>query len=416
MESSEHVLSALNFVIKEALQSSQKHQEAVSAGRVKAGFKDWAYFPTSRKDFKLFSRAFGNLLHKQNYKLHQHIVQLQVSQPEPIWTEWLANFFVGLLPQEFVWRVLDAFVLDGFRALFRIGIAFFTLEKAAILKCTSLDQVLAIIAKIPSMHGELLFTTAWAIKIPSADIRGTVESHSSLIGISQSDDLHEIKLRYQRALPKIQLTPDVASLPLSSQEAPTMSTIMKDEYWIAMWSWIPPKLRLDELGLAFTTKEHGYNLTTMLQTTIGKKPLILVIQTSDSVFGAFLTEPWPQDDASRGRFYGTGECFIFTLRPFAKLYPWVGRELDETTTPTDEKKAQELAERRAAIEKTSSFFIMSTKREIVVGGGGGRFGIWLDEDLHKGTTDNCLTFGNDPLTGNGDKEFECLNLEVYAFQ
>ncbi|KAJ3212603.1 hypothetical protein HDU67_003710 [Dinochytrium kinnereticum] len=410
MESAEHLLSAMNYIIRQALDSAQKFSEA------KSGHKDWAFFPTSRKDFKLFSRAFGNLLHKQNARLHQHIAQLQASLPEPIWTQWLTNFFVDLLPQEFLWRILDAFTLDGYKALFRIGIALFTIEKAAIMKCTAIEQVIAIVSKVPSNHGELLFSTAWGIKVASADVRSKVQSHSSLVGASQSDDLHEVKLRYQRGLPKIRLGLEASSAQSTEAVSPqAVATIMKDEHWIAMWSWIPPKMRLEELELVFTTKEHGYSLSSLYRLTSGRKPMILVIETNDSIFGAFLTDPWPEVDAERGKFYGTGECFIFTLSPYAKLYPWVGRELEEPDPSSSDMDAT-LSERREAIERTASFFIMSSRKDIIIGGGGGKFGIWLDEDLHKGTTENCLTFDNDMLTGNGEKNFDCLNLEIYAFQ
>ncbi|KAJ3110334.1 hypothetical protein HDU96_006718 [Phlyctochytrium bullatum] len=290
-------------MVKNALETSKKYTDAATG---KVNFKEWGFFPTSRKDFKLFSRAFGNLLYKNNAKLHQHIAQLQSTLPEPIWTHWLANFFVDLLPQEFVWRILDAYLLDGYKALFKIGIALFALEKGNILKCTSMDQVQAIIARIPSTHGEMLFTTAWAVKVQQGD-------------------------------------------------------------------------------------------------------------TSDSVFGAFLSDPWPSNDEAKSKFYGTGQCFIFTLRPFAKLYPWVGLDLQQSLESEDQQVRDDAMVRRQHLEDVASFFIMSTKREITVGGGGGKFGITIDHDLRHGTTANCLTFNNEPLTGNKSTDFECLNLEIYAF-
>ncbi|KAI8833217.1 TLD-domain-containing protein [Chytridium lagenaria] len=376
MESAEHVLSALNHIIRQAMDATRKYNESITK---KPGYKEWAYFPTSRKDSKLFSRAFGNLLYRQNAKLHQHIATLQAALPEPVWSQWLTNFYMDLLPQEF--------------ALFRIGVALFLLEKKAIMKCTTIEQVLDLVGKVPSTHGELLFSTAWGIKVNAADVRSLVQSHVSLLGVSQSEDLHETKLRYQRGLPKIKLVQEAGS---ATSDAPPPTPIMKDEYWIAMWSWIPPKLRLEDLGLVFTTKEHGYSMTSLFRLSRGRKPMILVIETSDSIFGAFLPEAWPEMDSARGQFYGTGECFLFTLSPYAKLYPWVGRDLEDVDSSADPEDLAERAERRIEIERTASFFVMTTRKEITIGGGGGKFGIWLDEDLHRGTTETCLTFNNDP--------------------
>ncbi|KAJ3201770.1 hypothetical protein HDU82_007879 [Entophlyctis luteolus] len=131
---------------------------------------------------------------------------------------------------------------------------------------------------------------------------------------------------------------------------------------------------------------------------------MIVESACGSVFGACLSEPWPECDAGRGVFYGTGETFLFTLSPYAKMYPWVGR-VDRDGDGVGEGESD-----------SPSMFIMATRHEITLGGGGSGFGLWLNEDLSIGTTDYCQTFANSPLTGNGEKKFECLSVEVYAFE
>ncbi len=62
------------------------------------------------------------------------------------------------------------------------------------------------------------------------------------------------------------------------------------------------------------------------------------------VFGAFIASDLSQRHKSKGQFFGTGESFLFTLRPTAACHKWTGE---------------------------SSFFLLAQDGELVVGGGGG---------------------------------------------
>lgn len=48
-----------------------------------------------------------------------------------------------------------------------------------------------------------------------------------------------------------------------------------------------------------------------------------------------------------------------------------------------------------------------------VGGGDGHYGLWLDDTFEKGVSSHCLTFGNEPLSEEGEK-FEILGVEVWS--
>jgi hypothetical protein len=49
------------------------------------------YFPSSVKDSKILSRAFGNLLYKKSKKLHSHVKKLHSSLPRPFWDKWFSG-------------------------------------------------------------------------------------------------------------------------------------------------------------------------------------------------------------------------------------------------------------------------------------------------------------------------------------
>ncbi|KAJ3316133.1 hypothetical protein HDU76_002059 [Blyttiomyces sp. JEL0837] len=480
METRDEALGAMVSFVKQALHKDggggSLGSGAEDNGKIQ--FKDWKYFPTFRRDTKYMSRAFGNLLARQNSKLHHHIAELQTNHAEPVWTRWLCDMFVGALPLPVLWRILDAFMIDGYKTLFRVGVAMLVLQKDAIMKSTTLEPLLnffsdghppvtplfnSSVSSLPPPSAttatsattptpstpssqvpvnftpvttDQLLTTAWNIKVSTADIRNGLNHHSSLSAISQGDDIHESQYKYQRGVPKLKEAPIETTfhVPSSNTTSSTSATndpgskssslttttiatnekgqevrrsaIVKEDYWIALWSWIPPSMRLTELELVFTTRDHGHHVSTLFQKTSMRKPMILVVETENSVFGAYLSECWPEDDSQRGVFYGTGETFLFTLSPYAKLYPWIGRDEDLSETTNPELQDEAVMTRKTYIRDKASFFILATRHDITIGGGG---------HLSFGTTGPCTTFENDPLTGNQLKSFTCLNVEVFAF-
>ena len=50
---------------------------------------------------------------------------------------------------------------------------------------------------------------------------------------------------------------------------------------------------------------------------------------------------------------------------------------------------------------------------ISVGGGDGRYGLWLDSSLERGVSAQCMTFGNEALSEEGEK-FEVMGVEVWS--
>lgn len=87
------------------------------------------------------------------------------------------------------------------------------------------------------------------------------------------------------------------------------------------------------------------------------------------------------------------------MKPKIAYYPWVGTK----DSGFDQKKD---------IPVSCQLFMAAGSDRITVGAGSGS-GLWLDENLHKGKTERCDTFGNKPLCSNGD--FTCTIIEVIGF-
>jgi len=112
--------------------------------------------------------------------------------------------------------------------------------------------------------------------------------------------------------------------------------------------------------------------------------VLVVRDTNNCVFGAFINEaPRP----SGGRYYGTGECFLWkaTERGF-RAFPYSG---------------------------VNEYMMLCDDQFLSVGGGDGRYGLWLDDSLDRGVTARCPTFGNEVLSDAPGGKFEILDVELW---
>ena len=107
-------------------------------------------------------------------------------------------------------------------------------------------------------------------------------------------------------------------------------------------------------------------------------------QATCSVFGALLSAAPKRSE----RFEGTGETFVFKLKPGFKVFKWTGE---------------------------NTYFYKLDGDCMIVGSSKGSHAIWLDADLYQGRTRACATFDNPPLI-EGREDFTLKALECWAFE
>ena len=61
----------------------------------------------------------------------------------------------------------------------------------------------------------------------------------------------------------------------------------------------------------------------------------------------------------------------------------------------------------------NDYLIFCEQYYLSVGGGDGKYGLWLDGVLERGISSRCMTFGNEPLSEEGEK-FEVVGVEVWC--
>ena len=152
---------------------------------------------------------------------------------------------------------------------------------------------------------------------------------------------------------------------------------------------MPSRFRLLNLDRVFTTAEHGKHLISLLERTRELEPVLLLIETaSGKVFGAYISKALTLSNGPS--FYGTGETFLFSLRPRPVKYEW-------------------------NLKSGSTAFVCVTESFIGLGAGAD-FGLWLDRFLTNVTSGHSVTFGNEPMADRAAAEdLQIYCLEVFHF-
>ncbi|CAL1262948.1 unnamed protein product [Larinioides sclopetarius] len=342
---------------------------------------------------------------------------------ESMFQNWLSWIFKGL-PFPHLVRVVDCFLADKKKGLYRIVIALLTLYHKNADKVTSDDmmgsfqKLLDFFQNIP-VPVEKVFKIAYGIRGFSEKIvnqqlikvQMTLKSQANLSERSMSAD----RLPSSQSAYHLQVNssaqPVIRELRLDSLSRTRSvgvvalgnfkSSILTAEQMSIIWSWIPIRVSMLQPEVIYSSNEHGVCLTAFYMAVGSYEPTILVVKAmNDEVFGAYCSTSWNARNScdrenKKHSYFGTGETFLFTIVPEVKKYTWVGSECG-----TD-------------VPHSAKLFMAADSRMINVGAGNGQ-GLLLDDNLLYGRTEHCDTFANEPLCSS--KDFQCKIVEVIAFK
>ncbi|XP_076438147.1 TLD domain-containing protein 2-like [Babylonia areolata] len=162
------------------------------------------------------------------------------------------------------------------------------------------------------------------------------------------------------------------------------SSILSEQHVLQLSNSLPPRTIGYKWSLAYSTNLHGFSLKRLYREVARiDSPILLVLRdTENTVFGAFLSEPPKLSD----HFFGTGMCQLWTFKDKFRSFCWTGENV---------------------------FFIKGDENSMSVGAGQGVYGLWLDSDLYHGRSHQCSTFNNIVLSTTED--FCISALEAWAF-
>ncbi|XP_028674954.2 TBC1 domain family member 24-like [Erpetoichthys calabaricus] len=378
--------------------------------------------------------TFGDLVNKYCQPVHKLIASTDHNR-FTVYSEWMVWLFGGL-PFEYAIRVCDVYLLEGYKVLYRVALALLKQYRVSVTfreaEITDIQQDIQIfMTKIGEyLTVEKLLEKAFSIRLLSRkDIKLLQEANRKALtdkGISVSQRRH--------------------SMYIAVDLQQFHSSIVTAQEMRMVWSWIPERFALFHPTMVFQTCEHGYSLQSFYLHCDGYEPTILLLKTVDGdVCGAFLSSDWAErhkTNAKGANFFGTGESFVFTLRPEMERYEWVSVQnpkVTEDVAPCPRRRAHSFSpgfstsassrqppasglsrdmnhlsfptEKPADMpSKTNTFFMSGSKDGIIIGGGEGQ-ALFIDQDLHHGHTERSDTFNNPPLC---KENFQIQLLEVWS--
>uniref|UniRef100_A0A3B3CER5 TBC1 domain family member 24 n=1 Tax=Oryzias melastigma TaxID=30732 RepID=A0A3B3CER5_ORYME len=375
--------------------------------------------------------TFGDLANKYCAPAHKLIVATAKDVME-VYADW-QRWVLGDLPFSHVVRVLDVYLVEGYKVLYRVAIAllkFYRKHKVGGQGGPGNQQQLdsgKIRADIQAfIKGIASTVTPDKLLEKSFSIRLFSRKEITLLQLTNEKSLQQKGITVkQKSLNKspivcLALNPETFS-----------SEIVSAKEMHDIWSWIPERFALCQPELLFTTSTHGCSINRFYAHCEGHEPTLLLIRTTAG------------DERKRGgnklSFFGTGECFVFRLKPEMERYEWVvirhpelastikteGQEdaassegqKAENSLQQPDKPAGELSPFLSARHfnlnsKNTSMFMAGNFDSIIVGGGDGN-ALYIDSELNHGRTGRCTTFDNPPLCS---ESFQVSLLEVWGFQ
>lgn len=152
------------------------------------------------------------------------------------------------------------------------------------------------------------------------------------------------------------------------------------EHLTSLQSAIPSRFQSCDWQCVYSTMQHGVSLQTFYNNCEGPDPVVVLIRDSNGhSFGCYNTGAWRQSQ----KYYGTGEGFVFTIKPELKIYKW---------------------------SRENSYFQLGRAGSIAMGGGG-KFALFLDSMFERGSSGPCATFNSPCLASSS--EFDVIVLEAY---
>ena len=164
------------------------------------------------------------------------------------------------------------------------------------------------------------------------------------------------------------------------------SEIFNETQLKELHSRLPYYHQYSNLRLVYSIGKDGCLLKSFYQKVSGENNIIIVVKDDDNnVFGAYASEEFTPS----GKFFGTGECFLFTFYKENRIHVYNASGVNEHYLYADDK-------------------------QIAFGCSDDYFSLTLENDFYGGYSKPTQTYKNPVL--NGKDKFIIIKLEVWCFQ
>jgi hypothetical protein len=353
------------------------------------------YFPITQVEHHAWCKAFADVLtrlHPQTAAAMASNGSLSPTGLDPIFK----HFFLPILPYENVLRIMDIYTYEGFKVIFRFGVALLCLFKR-VLKENVIDDATVWWAQLYEYTHSSLFDFEILVK-KAYGYHG--DRISKRLGFPRRQILARIiKMEEERALEGCEFKMiDTPPRPLGLVENEAIVLAKAANVRQSLAGWLPLSLRLTKMDLIYSTNVDGRTLD-LFYRHVGKARhtlLLAEVLNNNSIIGMFASQAWRVST----QVYGDGECSLFRLFPDPQCWHWKPEPKHLHDDDDDENTA--------LLEQ----FMVGRESFISMGGNhDGSSGLRINEDLTRGESAVANGFQNDPLPMLGT--FEIGLVEVY---
>lgn len=384
----------------------------------------WKFLSQTEIQFQSFIYSFRTLLRRYYYSTYEILLRSH----SYIFDQWLWILF-DYLPLKYLVPIIDCLLIEDMKILIRFAMSllylFVNYEHAQKSKRHSTSSVTKVNIKtfvqqldIPI---EKLFKHAFNIhNLRKKEIFRIIQVSSFSFSnhnrslICQNEE-EKIKTERRQLRPLLRLS-EIAGVNSSSVSGTRSSNthqiynpmIMIREFatttashsdFAYLWSLIPNRLTGFQPERVYSSNIHGHRLRTLYNHCEFYENCFIIIRNElDEIFGAFCSTSLATRSQIR-TWFGTGESFLFTLKPQRQVFKWIGyQKFDQSQTKPYE-----------------DYFIHANDQCLQFGGSQNALdiGLNIDHELTEGQTKQCDTFANKPLSAN--ESFQIIEIEVFGF-
>lgn len=266
---------------------------------------------------------FGLLKRKQFYEIQRNRLT-KYYELDTCFLDWLKWIFIGL-PFNHLVRIIDCYLVEGGKLLFRVGIAILILFKRHLDKRSStlnenvffaqrflrrfsstqpdpgfeleIKKVMVFCEQIkesPTELMELAFSLArfssYKIDSEYANAEASLKQNHGLANLSSTLNLGQLNSAKRS---KELVRPE--TIRISNRISPKSladSKILNWQLLEILWEWLPDRLMVREPFVIFNMSEHGSSLNTFYDKAAQYEPTLLVIKTlKNEVTGSTINYP-----------------------------------------------------------------------------------------------------------------------------
>ena len=393
---------------------------------IRRSTEDSWYFTLTRESFLACVRAFRELAHNKCSSVVSHADSLKLDIAQ-IALALFPVFFMPFMPLHVALTVFDSFCVEGRKVLVRFALNLILQQKAQLLRSKSAREFITILISglehlsdsaflnsfiegsfniylsrerhiqkyeksALSDHSSLQITPSY-VQLISPDVSSiltptdfkvaftnSAPSMTRSVSLNGFDRQTAFEVLKQATPEEVEARQQRLNKQLIEKALPKAygGKLLTPSLFCSLRDMMPPFVCQFSAYRVFSISNQGTTFISMFQATQKRGQYIMIIQTPDSLLGAFLSDsPRPHP-----HYFGKPYCFVFDAK-VGKIY-------------------------KAGSKPPNQFFMSVSNKTFIIGGP--RAAIYFEDGFKEVISERCDTFDSPPLINGSEK---IINLELY---